>query len=517
VLYGDNAAGGVINIITKEGEKFSAGLDTAVGSFGTFKANGYVSGDVKDKLPFYLSAGTMTSSGYRDNSYTRAQDLGAKVGYYPTSSLKLGLDAGYHKQHTGLPGTLSEADIAGGIPRTGTKTPDDFTNVQDYYLQLLPELSIGGDNLVRMDLSYRKRTFLSYATFSAGNFTGDAGIETITASPQVLFKTQVAKAVNSLTAGLDFLKAKEGIENTSLFYGSLSTGNYDLEKKNYGAYLHDELALTPNLRLSAGYRKDRAEFSFSPSVLSGISLDADAYTAGINYAFSGKSYVYGSYSRSFRYPVFDELYSFFTNTINPSISPQTSNDYEVGMRYYFTDQVYCHVNVFKMDTDDEIFYNPATFNNENMAGATERLGVEASFFAKVLETLSLRGSYTHMNATMNGGAYDGKHVPNVPEHRAALEATYQPSMPLTLVLNGEYVGERPYISDFAHDFSNQGSYVVLNARVEYKYKQAKVFLNVNNLADKKYSEFGAIGDFPLTQKFFPSPGRNFMLGVSAAL
>jgi iron complex outermembrane receptor protein len=41
VLYGDNAAGGVINIITKEGDTLKGGGEIATGSYSTFKTDAY--------------------------------------------------------------------------------------------------------------------------------------------------------------------------------------------------------------------------------------------------------------------------------------------------------------------------------------------------------------------------------------------------------------------------------------------------------------------------------------------
>jgi iron complex outermembrane receptor protein len=75
VLYGDNAAGGVINIITKEGSGgLKAGANLAAGSYGTFKAGSYASGSLKD-FSLNLSGNYLTSDGYRDNSKTEAKDL----------------------------------------------------------------------------------------------------------------------------------------------------------------------------------------------------------------------------------------------------------------------------------------------------------------------------------------------------------------------------------------------------------------------------------------------------------
>ena len=54
VLYGDNASGGVINIITKEGDKSKAGAGAAYGSYETFKGNAYLSGEA-NSLTYSLS------------------------------------------------------------------------------------------------------------------------------------------------------------------------------------------------------------------------------------------------------------------------------------------------------------------------------------------------------------------------------------------------------------------------------------------------------------------------------
>jgi outer membrane receptor protein involved in Fe transport len=44
------------------------------------------------------------------------------------------------------------------------------------------------------------------------------------------------------------------------------------------------------------------------------------------------------------------------------------------------------------------------------------------------------------------------------------------------------------------------------------------FLDINNILDKKYSEFGVIGfndaTFENEEAFYPSPERNFLAGLS---
>jgi iron complex outermembrane receptor protein len=412
---------------------------------------------------------------------------------------------------------LKESDLSAGASRTDSLHPHDFMNVEDYYFEGGPEISLPGGNIFKIELSYRKRDFLSFSSGDFGNFTGDSEMKTVTVSPQVLLKNSAGKAKNTLTLGFDYTKTKNEIVNESLFFGEFSMGLFDLEKENYGYYLHDEIAIADSLDLSGGYRHDRAEFTFDPSTPGRVDMQKDLYTAGINYNFREKSYVYFSYSRSYRYPLLDELYSFFTNTVNTSLKPQTSDDYEFGIRYYFTNVAYAHVNFFRIDTDEEIFFNPDTYTNENLDGSTRREGIEISLSARPIEWLTLKAGYTYTVAEIRNGLFKGNDVPNVPQNQAVFVLETSPGKGFTVTLNGSYIGERPFVSDFANTFGEQESYVLLNSRIQYQWKSLKAFVNINNITDEEYSEYGVLGGFPVEKAFYPTPKINFLAGLSLEL
>ena len=517
VLYGDNAAGGVINIITKKGPAgLKAGGSLAGGSYGTLRTNAYAGGTVKN-FSIRLSGNYLTSDGYRDNSQTDSKDLGVDADYYVKDFMKIAFSSGYHRDHTGLPGALKESDFAAGALRTDSIFPNDYSKTKDYYFALNPEVYLPGDNVLRLDTSFRRRNFSSFSSGDWGNFLGDSTLKTITLSPRVILKQDLAGFKNSLTAGADYEKTDEDIQNDSLFYGSRSLGTFELKKEDVGYYAHDEISLSNNFRLSGGYRHDRAGFSFNPSSPESLAMSEDLYTAGINYTFLGRSYAYLSYSRSFRYPVLDELYSFITNTVNTSLIPQTSDNYQAGVRYYVSDNIVTNASVFILDTENEIIYNPATYQNENLDGKTRRKGVELSIDAEAATWLTVRGSYTYMTAKIKGGMFAGSNVPNVPKNKATGDAIFHVTKAADAILNGVYVGKRPFISDFSNDFSDQASYLVLNARFTYRWKSIKAFLDINNLTNKEYSQYGVIGGFPLERGYYPSPRRNFLVGISVDL
>jgi len=513
VLYGDNATGGVIHIITKDAERTEAGVSVVAGSYDTYRGLAHVSRSW-ETLALSFAAKYLSSDGYRDNSATEARDLGLKLSYYPTDSARIHLSGSFHRDDSGLPGAVKESDFAAGTGRRETVNPDDFAEVEDFFVKGGAEISFREDSFFTLDMSSRSRDASTFATFAGGHFTGDTLIDTVSISPQIVLRTLPGNLRNTLTLGFDYHRDEEDIANESLFFGEPTSGTFKLEKDNYGLYGQDELELRKDLFLSGGYRYDWADFSFSPGTPGDVTMSENLFNAGLNYVFSGKSYAYFGYSRSFRYPVLDELFNFFTSTIDTDLTAQTTDDFEVGIRHYFTGGAYVHLNLFRSGTDDEIFFNPATFTNENLDGRALRKGAEISFDVRALEWLAVNGSYAFLESTIDGGRFDGNDVPNVPTHKAALRAVLSPGKGLVFILEGIYVGERPFVSDFGNDFENQESYSLLNSKIEYRRENLTAFLTVNNVTDRKYSEYGVLGGFPVEKAFFPSPERNFVVGAS---
>ncbi|PIW68382.1 MAG: hypothetical protein COW10_02845, partial [Candidatus Omnitrophica bacterium CG12_big_fil_rev_8_21_14_0_65_42_8] len=91
VLYGDNAVGGVINIITKKGTgKFSGRLGTMLGSYKTRQDDIEVQGS-EDKISYYLYSKYYETEGYRANSALLSKDINAKIDFDPADLLSLGI------------------------------------------------------------------------------------------------------------------------------------------------------------------------------------------------------------------------------------------------------------------------------------------------------------------------------------------------------------------------------------------------------------------------------------------
>ena len=514
VMYGDNAAGGVINIITKRGRALHAGAEITGGSHSLFGADAYTSGRLED-VSFRISGSYLTADGYRDNSDTDAKGFGASLGYHPGDTVRFTLSAGYRDDQTRLPGALMASELAGGLSRTATTQPNDFADVEDYYLKGGAEIQLTDGSRLKIDGSYRSRASSSYATFAGGWYSGKTEIESVAAAPQLIIRDTLFGLPNHLILGVDYVDNEEDITNLSEFFGFGTETVLSLEKKNLGYFIHDEFRPTDQTALSVGYRYDRAEFIF-PDISDERILDEELFTAGITYQPKDSLDIYGSFSRSFRYPVLDELFNFFTSTVDPGLSPQMSIDYEAGIRYRHGDALSVGMSLFQIDTDDELFYNPVAFTNQNLDGTTRRKGVELMLKGEI-DRFGFSIGYAYTDSEIQDGPFSGNAVPNVPKNMVTLHGEYDFPMGLTVSLNGIHVGGRGFISDFDNTYPDQEDYVVFNGKATYNWDRFKAFIDLNNLTDETYAEYGAIGGFPAEQAYFPSPGFNVRAGMSITL
>ena len=508
VLYGDNATGGVINIITKKGTPEVAGAGSVqTGSYKTFQSSGSVSGTAKD-LSIAVNGNYRSSDGYRDNSDTLAKDAGVSLDYEVSDQLFLRFNGGYHKDDASMPGGLFKSALDSGVSRKSTTSPDDFADTRDWYLQGGLQYYLTDGSYLDLDVSKRNREAKFHYFSSYGNYTGDTEIDTRSVSPQLVLNESLFGYETRAVLGFDYEKSDEDIRNQS----SYSMASYDMSKESYGYFTHVDVSVTESLSASGGVRHDRAEFDFKwvdAGTSDSKTIDEDLYTLGVNYRFMGNSSAYVSYSKSFRYPVIDEFFNFFTNTVNESLGAQNSDDLEAGLRLRLESGLALGLNLFRVVTDDEIFYNPLTGANENLDGDSIRQGVELSA-SKNIHDILFSGSYTYRHTDIDGGQYDGKDLPNVPRHQFTIGVQKTFYNRIQLGLDGSYVGERRYISDFDNNLGHQDDYFYLAGKLAYLLEKGSIYVAVNNILDQEYEEYGV--DYG-AEYLYPSPEINFVAGV----
>lgn len=512
VLYGDNAAGGVINIITKRGKETKVTGGLAGGSYGTFHSNAGISGSA-ERYSYSLSANYQESDGYRDNSDTEAKNVGLNLEFFATDALTITLSGGYHEDDARMPGAITRTDFNNGVGRTASLHPDDYANTKDYYVHAVPQFFFTDSSYIQLDASFRTRKADSYISFSSGSSLYKTDIDTVVLSPQLVVKEAFFGRASTLTLGFDFDESKWKAYNEAVFFGTPSSLSGQMTKGDSGSYVHEEFSITEKLLFSGGARYDRVTYKFPSNASPEESvLDEELYTAGATYRFTHDLSAFVSYSKNFRYPLLDEFFDIFTNTFNANLTSQTGDDIEAGLLFQSAGDMTLGLTVFRIETENEIYYNPFAFTNANLDGDAIRQGVEMKA-SKKFSIVQISGSYTYRDTNIEGGTFDGKEVPDVPRHQFTVGAYLQPYPNLHLSLNGSYIGERIFISDFANDHEKQDDYFYLTGKVSYTLPKGTVYVSVNNLLNEKYSEYGVL-EWTGDEGFYPSPDFNFLVGLN---
>jgi iron complex outermembrane receptor protein len=511
VLYGDNAVGGVINIITKKPDKtFSAEAGVAAGSYHYNREGGSVSGKW-GPLSAILNASYMGTEGYRDNGFLRTKDVGGQVLYDLNENITLNYSGSFHQDDTGLPGGLTRTEIH-QLGRRATVRPDDKAETEDWYNSLGGKARFGNLGRVEVDLSYRHREVEDF--FRSFSFEDRRDLSTWGVTPRYILETPLGIFPNKLTVGFDYYDSESTVFSESAF----GPNRLEVEKISKGAYLLDEFSVLSNLILSVGYRMEWVTFDLSQDVPAAKDETRDrepAWNIGLDYLFDKKSSAFLSIKRSFRFPVSDELIQFFpVFQVNPNITPQVGYHYEAGVRHSFTDQIAGNLTLFWIDMEDEIFFNPVTFTNENFP-KTRRQGIEVGTTITPVSWLRVWANYAFTKPTLRREPFSGNDIPAVPRHKGSVGGEINFGKGFLFNTRANIVGSNYLISDFANQFERLDGYVTLDARLSYTWKGLKAFVGVNNLFDRKYSEFGAV-NFLGTQSFFPSPEQNWIAGLSYA-
>lgn len=515
-LYGDNASQGVINIITKEGRRLEGNVSAKYGSYNTFKGNGSISG-ASERISYDLTVGYLESDGYRDNSDSQAKDIGTNVKIDPSDWVRLHFSAGYHYDDTRNPGSILESQFDAGADRTDTFSPDDFSEVDDYYFKAGLGFDILTGDAFNLEASFRNRDKKLYGSSAAYWFEADTETDIFSLSPQLVFREDFDGISNRVILGGDYIMAKQDYDNHSEYFGFPSEIVADLKKENTAFYVQDELGIGRQWSLSGGYRLDRVVFKYEPATpVDTRTFDEEGYNAGINYSFGSNSHIYANYSHSFRYPVLDEQFYYFNSTLDTTMEPQTSNEYELGVSIGFLEGLAVSVNLFRIETEDEIFFNFYSGYNENLDGDTTRQGVELGLTWQ-WKALTLNGTYTRMNIDIDSGQFDGKEFPFVPDQKATAKANLRLGYGLSVGLDAVYIGESVLVSDFRNEYDKVDGYTVVNAKLQYAWRQLTFFADLNNIFNEEYSAFSGLGynsSYAVEPGYFPAPDFNFLVGVT---
>ena len=490
-LYGDQAVGGVINVITQGAGPRGGELRVGRGSYDTDTYGGWYRDSFANG--FYYRLGTELERGdaYRDGGAVNYENYSGRAGWRHAGG-EIFLEARRSDDEFLLPGALTASQVAADRRQGGASFNDYAADNRLLRFGIEQRLT---DHLQLLG-SYGDRNeeaaIDSVSGFGAAVTGQDRRVKTL--DPRVVFSADRLRA----TLGVDIERVDYDF---ALDFGFGPSGTEQRQHKR-SEYLH--LVFTPLERLDfqAGLRHAAVDAEVDPF---GIDYDrgATVQTLGVNWRGERERY-YLSRDETFRFALADENVDFLGN-LN-LLDVQRGVAWELGGEW-FRESMELQLALFEHRLRDEIGFDPAqgAFGANVNFDATRRRGGTAELRYRVDERLALGGLYTYTDARFVAGGYDGNRVPDVARELAKLHASYRLSE--TLQLSGELVHTGSQALDLAGD-AELGGYTVANLAASWSRDGWTLQARLNNIADKEYSEFAT---FFGTRALYPAPERNLML------
>jgi len=502
VLYGDNAVGGVINIITARKPdgahaKLGAGSwDSTQASAGFSRRFGGVAAN--------LSLDRQDTDGWRRNNRQKRENVSGRLGAgFDQGEAFVAL--GWSNLEVGLPGSLTKSQFRSN-PRQA-ETLDSYSKRNNAFLRPGVELQITDALKFAAEIGYSD----SESTVYTSNYCAwDSCFEVrrtdvLSFTPRLQWKHGLGSLPSRTTIGVDYYDGRLTADKSPSDHGPVAK-SVRIDQSSRAVYLLNQSDLTPELIFTAGARYQQIDQSASDSSGLGLSNDHDKTVGelGLSYRLAAGARVFTRVGTTFRNPNLDELTT-FSGFVSKPVRPEQGTFLDAGVDLSGASYL-LKVLAYELAMKDEIAWNGATFENENLAKTRHR-GIEVSGQYRVDRQWRLVGGIDLQKAEFREGVDSGKRIPLVPAVKVDAGVTFQPIPAVALSLMINHVGERYFGGDTANANEKLAAYTVGDFVASWKHADWVVRARVLNLTDRKYSPTGYYGSY------YPADGRSFFVDL----
>lgn len=506
VLYGDQAVGGVINIITRPVTGFAADAELSAGSYAYRQLQLSLQDRLDNGLSYRLSAAGRRADHYRDNNEEDYANLFGRLGYRYRSGEAF-LEYQWVDEELALPGALLRAQLE--QDRRQARYPTDFSDTTTRAGRLGLRQNLTAAWQFEGELAHRQSEIDGVLSGSAL----EQEREQTGLTPRLVGAYSLAAGELLVTLGVD--ADDSDYEIRSLF------GSTRAEQDLRSLYAQAVMPLSQGLAASVGARRAEADYSIVDSAAFPAGRDFEDEVSvgelGLSWQASPALRWFGRAGGVFRFPKVDEL----TFSADPAgLQVQEGRSYEAGGEWRRGGAA-AKLVVYRLDLDNEIAFDPSAgfFGANSNLDETRRDGLLLEGAWQVLPALRLSAQYGYVDASFEAGSFAGNEVPGVARHSGRLAALYRFAGPWWLYPELIYNGAAYPAGDFANTLEKRPSYSVVNLTLGYAQGPWSGSLRVNNLFDRQYADF-AVKDynamFQEETGFYPAPERNLLVSVKRA-
>jgi len=532
-LYGGNAMGGAINIITKkpvESIEGSASID--YGTYNTMRSQIFIGGRLSEKQDtgFYWN---MNSFYRQSNGYITASEADQAANPFLVesdlqewgSAAKLGYD---FNKNNGIELSLLYYDDDRG---KGEKVYQPEGNNSEHDTYHIRARYFGEKNKLKWNVSlfYLNEDYKKTSEWYKDDYTFYKVLSNrIDMGALSSFSYNLKN--QTLTGGIDF---KQGVVDAKDEYYTSTDIVYNEGKMNLlGLFLQDEINLGDKLKVIAGLRFDYAKFfdgrfaiedptSETTFMLAyhNDDLGEDEWNAlspklSVQYTINKNHRVYASYSKGFRPAVLDDMCRSGRirggfKVSDPSLQPEYLNNFEIGTDSRIFDRLRTSFSAYYSLGDDFMYYVNTGDSIELSYGLrpiikasniseVQIYGCELELNYLLLDNIVLNANYAYAHSQIkdyNSPNPDDQidltnnYLSEVPEHMASFSANWRNKI-VHVGITAKYTGQRwvndlNQVDEIVLD-DQYPSYTTVNLKLSKDIRKMFVNLSVQNILDEKF-------------------------------
>lgn len=468
-LWGSGAIGGVINIISKQGQAESlANVHGELGESSSKRVAANISG----------TSGALKYSGSVSHFDTDGQNIsltGAEKDGYQNNQLNSNLIWQPSSTST-LTFGLRFLDARNEFDDFVPADADNHTDIQQANARLIWEYA-PSDNIwqQQLGLHYAKNTNKNYSNNVFDNSSKSD-------KTRVYWQNQISYSQQ----GFLTLVAEHAIEDFK-YTGPTDFGDPNQQQTNKVNSVIADWFHQFNQKLTAtlsARHDDNSEYD-----------SADSYRAGLSFRPSDSIKLYVSHGQAVKNPTFTEIYGFFpaSFTPNPNIQPEQSKTWELGSQFSLSDSWQLEMSVFDTELNNEIltvFAADFTSSSVNANGKSNRQGLDLMVSGQ-LGDVRVDFNYGYVDADQPDSFSDEKvREPRRAQNTASIALNYLfDDDKANLYVQAAYQS-RQLDTDF-NTFSavSLGGYVLVNTTFSYQLSpQLELYTRAENLTDKHYQD-----------------------------
>ncbi|BAZ18246.1 TonB-dependent receptor (plasmid) [Calothrix sp. NIES-4071] len=519
-LYGSDAIGGVINIITRHPTEGKITTDTKI-NFGSYGLNqqsiqssgktgniGWVVGynRTQGEYNYPFSIPEANFRGVRKNNDVLYNNFNVK------------LEADLDKRNTVTLSTLylgKDQGVPGGVrilvPQFGQGSGNNLTdNNRKYTDQVLSDLTWnsklgeGNNSLItaRFYLDFTNTRFDSNSITIPPQFNRRSDTNQSSYGFQGTHSWQFAPN-QSIVYGFDYRNVNVTSRAVRFATGA-RTPNYDDNIGQGAVFARYETSFIPNVKINVGVRQDFNTLA---------NASATSPSIGAKWDISNSTTLRANYIRNFRVPTVANLFNLNpTNIGNPNLKPEKGDSYDIGIDQKLGDIGLLRLTFFQNNISDVIAFKSIIPAVNGVTGTWENIGlVETSGIEAALNLQLARNIYAFVGYTANdprirkslNPAEIGKELRFAGADKLNLGISYENPQGWYLGLLMNSLGGYP--TNNTNTESLPG-YTTFDAKTRIPLSQTFTLnASIDNIFNQRYQLFPG----------FPDAGRMFQVGLSA--